>query len=427
MKYQEFLDYIYQRHSGNVKLGLDRINNILKEMNYPNLALKGIHIAGTNGKGSTAAMCEAMSIKYNFKTGLNTSPHLIDYRERIRLNGKNITFKDLLTVYKKWETILEKHEASFFEITTAMAFNYFQENNVENAIFEVGLGGRLDGTNPFAATVSIITTISLDHTKSLGDTIEKIAYEKAGIIKENTPVVLGKMDRTAIEVIKKIAGEKNAPVYEFGNDFDISDIHIDENGSTFNYHDQQIELPDLTINLLGKHQPYNAAIAIKAFSLFLQKIEKPFAETKIRKALININWPGRMQIIYKKPTVIIDGAHNEEGMRVLINNLEVLFPDKKIFFVLAILRDKNLEQIIKDVCSVSYKIYISKNKSTRAAEIEDQVEIVKQIHKNFETVMDVVEAVEKALSEAGKEDIIIISGSLYTISEVLKEKEKIFK
>jgi dihydrofolate synthase/folylpolyglutamate synthase len=426
VKYQEFLDYIYQRHSGNIKLGLDRIHNILKEMNYPNLALRGIHIAGTNGKGSTAAMCEAMSLKYNFKTGMNTSPHLVDYCERIRLNGKNITLKKLINIYKKWEPVFEKYEASFFEITTAMAFYYFQLNNVKTAIFEVGLGGRLDGTNPFAATVSIITTISLDHTKSLGDTIEKIAYEKAGIIKENTPVVLGKMDKTSVEVIEKIAWEKNAPAYEFGKDFDISDIHIDENGSTFNYHDPQIKLPGLTINLLGKHQPYNAAIAIKAFSLFLKRTGKPFDETKIRKALININWPGRMQIISRNPTVIIDGAHNEEGMKALRNNLEVLFPDKKIFFVLAILRDKNLEQIIKDVCSVSYKIFISKNKSTRAAEIENQVEIVKQIHKNFETVMDVVEAVEKALSEAGKEDIIIISGSLYTISEVLKEKEKLY-
>lgn len=425
MKYQEFLDYIYQRHSGNVKLGLDRINNILKEMNYPNLALRGIHIAGTNGKGSTAAMCEAMSLKYNFKTGLNTSPHLVDYRERIRLDGENINLKKLINIYKKWGPVFEKYEASFFEITTAMAFNYFQVNNVENAIFEVGLGGRLDGTNPFAATVSVITTISLDHTKSLGDTIEKIAYEKAGIIKENTPVVLGQMDRTSVEVIKKIALEKNAPVYEFGKDFDISDIHIDPNGSTFNYNDPQIELPDLTINLLGKHQPYNAAVAIKAFSLFLKKTGKPFDETKIRKALTNINWPGRMQIISKDPTVIIDGAHNEEGMRVLINNLKILFPDKKIFFVLAILRDKNLEQIIKDVCSVSYKIYISKNKSTRAAEIEDQLDIVKKHHTNFEIVMDVVDAAKQAISEAGKEDIIIISGSLYTISEVLKEKEKL--
>jgi dihydrofolate synthase/folylpolyglutamate synthase len=426
VKYQEFLDYIYQRHSGNVKLGLDRINNILKEMNYPNLALRGIHIAGTNGKGSTAAMCEAISLKYNFRTGLNTSPHLVDYRERIRLDGKNITLKKLINIYKKWELVFEKYEASFFEITTAMAFNYFQANNVENAIFEVGLGGRLDGTNPFAATVSIITTISLDHTKSLGDTIEKIAYEKAGIIKENTPVVLGKMDRTAVEVIKKKAEEKNAPVYEFGKDFDISNIHIDENGSTFNYHDPQIKLPGLTINLLGKHQPYNAAIAIKAFSFFLKRTGKPFDETKIRNALTIINWPGRMQIISKDPTVIIDGAHNEEGMKVLINNLKILFPDKKIFFVLAILRDKNLEQIIKDVCSVSYKIYISKNKSTRAAEIEDQLDIVKKHHTNFKIVMDVVDAAKKAISEAGKEDIIIISGSLYTISEVLKEKEKLY-
>ncbi len=280
-------------------------------MNYPNLALRGIHIAGTNGKGSTAAMCEAMSLKYNFKTGMNTSPHLVDYCERIRLDGKNITLKKLINIYKKWEPVFEKYEASFFEITTAMAFYYFQLNNVKTAIFEVGLGGRLDGTNPFAATVSIITTISLDHTKSLGDTIEKIAYEKAGIIKENTPVVLGKMDKTSVEVIKKIAREKNAPVYEIGKDFDISDIHIDENGSTFNYRDPQIELPDLTINLLGKHQPYNAAVAIKAFSLFLKKTGKSFDETKIRKALININWPGRMQIISRNPTVIIDGAHNE--------------------------------------------------------------------------------------------------------------------
>ena len=425
MKYQEFLDYIYQRHSGNVKLGLDRINNILKEMNYPNLALMGIHIAGTNGKGSTAAMCEAMSLKYNFKTGLNTSPHLVDYRERIRINGKNITLEKLIDSYKKWEPVFEKYEASFFEITTAMAFYYFHVNNVENAIFEVGLGGRLDGTNPFAATVSIITTISLDHTKSLGDTIEKIAYEKAGIIKENTPVVLGKMDRTSTEVIRKFAREKNAPVYEFGKDFDISDIHIDANGSTFNYHDPHIELPDLTINLLGKHQPYNAAIAIKAFSLFLKKAGTPIDETKIRKALTNINWPGRMQIISKNPTVIIDGAHNEEGMNALRNNLEVLFPDKKLFFVLAILRDKNLEQIIRDVCSVSYKIFISKNKSTRAAEIEDQLDIVKKHHTNFEIVMDVVEAAKKAISEADKEDIIIIAGSLYTISEVLKEREEL--
>lgn len=176
MKYQQFLDYIYQRHSGNVKLGLDRMHKILAAMNEPNLKLAGIHIAGTNGKGSTAAMCEALSLQHGITTGLNTSPHLIDYRERFRINGKNIDFTELLTTYRKWEKIFEKNEASFFEITTAMAFYIFHEKNVRNAIFEVGLGGRLDGTKPFSATVSAITSISYDHPKSLGESVEKIAF-----------------------------------------------------------------------------------------------------------------------------------------------------------------------------------------------------------------------------------------------------------
>ena len=235
MKYQEFLDYIYQRHSGNVKLGLERMENILKAMDFPNEKLKGIHIAGTNGKGSVAAICEALSLEYGLKTGLNTSPHLVDYRERIRINGKNIQLNELMQTYKKWQPVLEKNEASFFEITTAIAFHYFFQKQIENAIFEVGLGGRLDGTNPFAATVSVITTISYDHTKSLGDSIKKIAYEKAGILKNNTPLILGKMDKTASNIIKQVAADKNAPVYKLGKDFKISNPLIKESGTTFNY------------------------------------------------------------------------------------------------------------------------------------------------------------------------------------------------
>ncbi len=426
MKYQEFLDYIYQRHSGNVKLGLERMENILKAMDSPNEKLKGIHIAGTNGKGSVAAICEALSLEYGLRTGLNTSPHLVDYRERIRINGKNIQLNELMKTYKKWQSILEKNEASFFEITTAIAFYYFFQKQIENAIFEVGLGGRLDGTNPFAATVSVITTISYDHTKSLGNSIEKIAYEKAGILKNNTPLILGKIEKTASSIIKQIAADKNAPVYKLGKDFKISDLLIKENGTTFNYYSDKMELENLTLNLIGRHQAFNAAVAIKAFSIFLEKTGKKPEEQKIRKALKKVNWQGRMQILSRNPLVLIDGAHNEEGVKCLSENLKELFPGKKIYFVMAILRNKNLKSIIRNICSVSYKVYVSKNKSTRAAKIEDQVEIVKQNHQNFETVYDVVEAVEKALSEASKNDIIVISGSLYTISEVIKEKASIF-
>ncbi|MBT5421148.1 MAG: bifunctional folylpolyglutamate synthase/dihydrofolate synthase [Candidatus Cloacimonetes bacterium] len=425
MKYQEFLDYIFQRHSGNVKLGLDRMQNILKSMGSPNKNLLGIHIAGTNGKGSTAAMCEALSIQYGMKTGLNTSPHLVDYRERIRLNGINIELEELISTYKKWESVLEENEASFFEITTAMAFDIFYANKLDNAIFEVGLGGRLDGTNPFASTVSVITTISFDHTKSLGDTIEKIAFEKAGIIKKNTPLILGNITEEAKKVIKKRASKFNAPILEYGRDFSISNIRVNELGTSFNYQSHELNLENITVNLLGKHQACNAATAISAFIMFLHKTNRKINEQKIYDALANVNWQGRMQIISQKPIVIIDGAHNEEGIRALRDNLTEIFPNKKIYFVLAILRDKNLGNIIKNICSVSYKIYITKNKSARAAEIEDQVRFVKLHDKPFEIHEDVTAATKKAISDANEDDIVMISGSLYTISEVIKEKTSI--
>lgn len=426
MKYQEFLDYIYQRHSGNVKLGLDRMLNILDKMGNPNKKLRGIHIAGTNGKGSTAAICEALSLEYGIKTGLNTSPHLVDYRERIRVNGKNIKLYELIKSYKKWQPIFEKNEASFFEITTSMAFYYFIKNKVENAIFEVGLGGRLDGTNPFTPTVSVITTISYDHTKSLGNALEKIAYEKAGIIKKNTPLILGKMDKIASEIIKKIAEEKDAPIYEFEKDFNVSNISFSESGTEFDFKSRMLNLEKLSTNLIGRHQAYNSATAIMTFLIFLEEINKTIDTYKIRKALRKVNWQGRMEILSKTPLVLIDGAHNEEAIKCLSQNLKELFPDKKIYFVMAILRDKNLKSIIKNICDVSYKIYISKNKSTRAAEIEDQVKFVQQDHNNYEIISDVVKATQKAISEAQEEDVIVISGSLYTISEVLKAEEYIF-
>lgn len=424
MKYQEFLEYIYKRHSGNVKLGLERMKSILKAMEYPNEKLEGIHIAGTNGKGSTAAICEALSREFDFSTGMNTSPHLVDYRERIRINGKNIETEELISTYKNWESVFEENNASFFEITTAMAFALFFSNKIETSIFEVGLGGRLDGTNPFASTVSVITSISLDHTKSLGATIEKIAYEKAGIIKNDTPVILGNIPKIAKKVIKKKAKELDAPILEFGSDFSISNIVVDQSGTSFDYRSPTLELNNVKVNLLGKHQSFNAAVAITAFHVFLQKTNRKIDKQKIKDALKKVNWPGRMQIISQKPTVIIDGAHNEEGVRTLKNNLKKLFPNKNIYFVLAILRDKNLENIIKDICEISTKIFISKNKSKRAAEIVDQVNFVKQHNKPYEIYDNVTSAVKHAIDSANDDDIVMISGSLYTVSEVLQQPLK---
>ena len=420
MNYEQFLEHIYQRHSGNVKLGLDRMLAILQSMNHPEQKLSGFHIAGTNGKGSTAAMIEAISIYHNLSTGLNTSPHLVDYRERIRINRNQISFDELYEIYTKFEHIFNEYEASFFEITTAIAFYYFYIKNVDVSIFEVGLGGRLDGTNPFNSDIAVITTIAYDHTKSLGNSLEKIAFEKAGIIKEDKPVVLGKLPKVALDKINEVAKEKNAQVFQYDKYFSVSHIKLGQTGTTFDFHSDILDIKNVTTNLLGYHQATNAGVAVYAFIKYMQIKGLRVDYKKIKNALKNVIWKGRMQILSYNPTVIIDGAHNEEGISLLVKNIREIFPDKKIYFVMAILRDKKLDAIIKMISSIAYKIYISKNNSTRAAELDIQEDLVKKYHNNYTIIPDVANATEKAIKEASDDDVVLISGSLYTISEVLK-------
>ncbi|MDP8219920.1 MAG: folylpolyglutamate synthase/dihydrofolate synthase family protein [Candidatus Stygibacter frigidus] len=421
MNYKELLEYIYERHSGNVKLGLDRMLNILKSMDEPNQKLNGIHVAGTNGKGSTCAMLESLCMAHGHKTGLNTSPHLVDYRERIRINGKNILADDLIRMYLKWEDVFREYEASFFEITTAMAFYYFWEQQVDTAIFEVGLGGRLDGTNPFAASVAAITSISFDHVKSLGNTIKKIAWEKAGIIKPGQDVVLGDISEEAYEVISGICQHREAKISRFGKDYKIENIELKEDGTFFDYSDENVTWKGLGVNLIGEHQAFNAGVAIRAFIKMMHKRNEDIDLYKVKSALNSIQWQGRMQVLQKEPIVLLDGAHNEEGIGILVKNLRKIYSDRKIIFVLAILRDKNLEKMIKDVCSIADKLIISKNKSNRAAEVAEQVEFAEKYEADYETTSDVVSGLKRALSIADKDDIVIVSGSLYTISEILAE------
>jgi len=421
MTYQELLKYIYERHSGNVKLGLDRMLSILYAMDNPNLKLRGIHVAGTNGKGSTCAMLEALCLETGQKTGLNTSPHLIDYRERIRIDGLNICVEDLIRLYQQWQQVFEENEASFFEITTAIAFAHFWEIKVETAIFEVGLGGRLDGTNPFAAQVAAITSISFDHVRSLGNSLPKIAWEKSGIIKPHQKVVLGTVPEAALNVIKKTCEEKKADLLQLGIDFRISNIRLYEKITTFDYTDENVTIKDLSVNLSGKHQAYNGGVAVRSFIEWQHANETDLNETVIRKGLQNVNWIGRMQVIHEHPTVLIDGAHNEEGINLLVKSISEIYSDRRLLVVLAILRDKKLEQMISQISNLANKLIISKNKSKRAAEIEDQVRFAEKYSSDYETSKDVVTATRRALEQANPEDVIIITGSLYTISEVLAE------
>jgi dihydrofolate synthase/folylpolyglutamate synthase len=424
MKQQELLDFIYQRHSGNVKLGLERMFSMLTEMGNPHKKLPGIHIAGTNGKGSCAAMCEAMGLAHGLQTGLNTSPHLVEYNERIRINGIPVSYDEIMDVYSQWQPVFEKNEASFFEISTAFAFYLFDKYQLDFSIFEVGLGGRLDGTNPFQSTVTAITSISFDHIKSLGESLEEIAREKAGILKKEIPLVLGKLPQHAVHVILEKAMENNCEVFQFGKNIFAENIRFDTKGTVFDYCSSELELPNLTINLLGKHQASNAAVAIKSFELFQKKMNRTVNPELIRFALQKINWQGRMQIINHNPMVILDGAHNEEGIHVLVENLKAMFTCKRFIFVVAILRDKKLDAMLAELCSVSKLMLISKNNSTRAAELEEQVEIVKNYTQEFKAIYDIRSAVQFALTQAADDEVIVVCGSLYTIAEVLQNSHQ---
>jgi len=475
MNYEDFLKEIYIRHSTNVKLGLERMYALLEKMGYPNQKLQGIHVAGTNGKGSVCATLESLLRSYGFSTGLNTSPHLIDYTERFRINGENITPDELMSLYSRYEHLFAETEASFFEITTALAFALFVEKKIHSSIIEVGLGGRLDGTNPFNSTVTVITSISLDHPKSLGDTIPMIAYEKAGIIKSGIPVVIGSMPNEARNEILKVAHSKNAPTYIIDNDFFIKNITLSVEATYFDYSfpKYNIHLENLSTNLLGRHQAHNVALALTAFFIYLSVertashtvgtafmpsetertafipsetertvfipsetertafmpsetertafIPSETERTALMPSLRSINWFGRLQVLNRDPLIVIDGAHNEEGVSTLIENILEMFPDRKYHFLVAILRDKRLDNMIREICKIAEIIYISKNSSDRAADIEEQVDVAIECGTPFYADADIVSSAKKCIAGLNpKTDMMIVTGSLYTIAELLK-------
>jgi len=424
MDYSEFLTYIFQRFSGNVKLDLERITGVMNDMRNPQTRLKGIHIGGTNGKGSACAACEAMLLAHGLKTGMNTSPHLIDYCERFRLNGKNVDFQTILSLFQRYEDIFNKWEASFFEITTAIAFQLFAENDTDAVVIEVGLGGRLDATNLFVPTVSAITTIGLDHVKTLGGTLEQIAFEKAGIIKPNVPLVLGRIEASPLKVILDRAAEKGAPVFLPEKDYLVNNINNTFEGLKFDYQFRNYKFAALQSNLLGRHQADNLALALTVFLLFGEAEGIAISEEKIRFGLQNIRWMGRMQVFRQEPTVIIDGAHNLQGVEALTANLREMFPERKFLFVVSILADKAYEQMLKMLCPLAKRFYISKNTSERAAEIEVQSAVVMAEGIECKTEQSVQEAYQTALTDALPNDIIIGAGSLYTVAEIIACEEK---
>ena len=461
MTYDETIKFLYSLEKFGIKLGLESISNLLVLLNDPHQKFKSIHIAGTNGKGSTAAMIASILESAGYKTALYTSPHLQDFRERIRINGVMIPEEDVIELTELIRNRIYNHSElslTFFEFTTAMAFLYFAREKVDFAVVEVGMGGRLDATNVLNPVLSIITEIDIEHTEHLGEDIKSITREKGGIIKENGTVILSSHKPDVIETIESICKDKQAKLYRIQKDFigerENTDIHsqqfkfIDSHLEIFNL---QSSIFNLKIPLLGKYQIINASTAIKA-SLILPSLIPPLQrggsrggvkidESAIREGLKNVKWQGRLEIVAENPIIILDGAHNPAAAKVLSEELrefkygkatknsyplageekgEGAVKGRRLILIIGILKDKDYKGIISFLAPLSDYIIIIKPKSPRSRAPEDlKTESLKYTDK-AEVIEDISDAVSKARSIVSNNDIICITGSFFTVGEARK-------
>lgn len=426
MNYTEALNYIHSTRTFGIKLGLENISKLLELLGNPQKNLKFIHVAGTNGKGSTSSFISNMLIEEGYKVGLFTSPYLEKFTERIRINNKEIDEERLAHIT---ETIKEKvveminlgyNHPTEFEIVTAIALKFYYEENTDIVVLEVGLGGRYDSTNvidkPIAA---VITPIAMDHVNILGDTLEKIAYEKAGIIKEDSIVISAKQEKEAMDVIKNVVNEKNGEL----NIIDESDINIletNEFGSTFNYKNNDSTYNDLKIKLLGEHQVANASLALKTILTLKEKKLINVSNDSILNGLYNTTWIGRLEVLRRSPTFVIDGAHNTHGANSLRKSIQNIFNYNNLILGIGMLGDKDVESVVSLLAPLAHKIIITEAKMPRAKKAEDLAKIIEKYNGNYIIEEEINNAVKTVMDEAGKDDLIVFSGSLYIIGDVRK-------
>ncbi|NLL62077.1 MAG: bifunctional folylpolyglutamate synthase/dihydrofolate synthase [Candidatus Atribacteria bacterium] len=423
--YKEAIDYIYNLNKYGIKLGLNNISGLLSIFDNPHLKTKVIHIAGTNGKGSTAAVLHSILQKANYKVGLYTSPHLVSFQERMKINGEYITQDEVCALLKRLKPAIKKiahtegyKHPTFFEVVTAMAFLYFYEKNVDFAIMEVGLGGRLDATNICRPLVSIVTHLGFDHMEQLGNTLSEIAAEKGAIIKQNTAIISGQQLPEAAQVIEKIAQEKEAPLYIYGEQFKAVLENSLLKGNYFNYSGIYYKIINLFVPLAGEYQLENASLAIAAAELLNNNGFKINKESIIEGAR-HAQWPGRFEIIREKPLVILDGAHNPDGVTQFMKNLKRLIPDKNIIAVLGVFQDKDFTAIVKTIVTQINKVILTMADNPRATPTTVLMEEVSRYmdKKHISETNSVAAAIDKALQIAREDEIIIITGSLYTVGE----------
>lgn len=438
--YQNTLDYLYSFVDFSLtraslwstdQFDLTRMYNLMERLGNPQFSYPAIHIAGTKGKGSVAAMCESALRAAGYKTGLYTSPHLHEYTERIQVGGIPIHKTDLVALVDQVRSIIDSIEKlTTFEITTALAFLFFQHEKIDAAVVEVGLGGRLDATNVLSPIVSVITSISYDHTMILGNTLAEIAFEKAGIIKPGIPIVLSPQKPESRKVIEEIARERNAQLIDVGKRYQYSPLERSLGMQSFLIRDVRSGSGDngrdtspvpepvrLEIPLLGDHQVENAATAYAALDEF-QSRSLSLSSQAIQQGFANTAWIGRFEILSLDPTVIVDAAHNRDSAQKLNQTIHTYLPERPVTLVFGASEDKDIQGMLEELMPLVDRLILTRSFHPRSADTNVLEEIARPFRKPVHIYQDVVDALGFALQEYYPGQIILATGSLFIAAGV---------
>jgi dihydrofolate synthase / folylpolyglutamate synthase len=420
--YSEALDWIHARLRLGIKPGLARMEWMMERLGSPELKMKTVHIGGTNGKGSTVTFLRSILEAEGYSVGTFTSPYIEQFNERISVNGKPISDEEILHLTNIIVPLADELEATElggpteFEVITAMSFYYFANvNQVDIVLYEVGLGGRFDSTNIIQPIASIITNIGLDHTSILGHTYEEIAFEKAGIIKEGVPIFTAVKNANAINVIKEQAKKMHAPLYLLNQEFSISNHRPTPAGEEFTLESANQHFTQLEINMIGQHQTENAALAVMAAQSINQDESFSISENAIRTGLKKAYWPGRFEIISNNPLIIIDGAHNDEGISALVHELSNRYSNHSVHIVFAALKDKKLDQMIAQLDQIADEISFVSFDFPRATDAVDLYAISHANNKKFSEKWD--SHLANCIQNLQPNSVLVVTGSLYFISE----------
>lgn len=424
MNYEESIEFIHSTYKFGSKLGLENITRLTELLGNPQDSYKIIHVAGTNGKGSTSNMIHDVLMASGYKTGLFISPFLEEFTERIQVNKHHIDKESLAKitslVKEKIAVMLEEgyNHPTEFEVVTAIGFKYFQEQNIDFLVLEVGMGGRFDATNVVKNTlVSVITSISYDHMEYLGDTLEKIAFEKAGIIKENSNVIIYPQGENVVKTIQNIAEDKNSNVYlvDMNN---IEKTRGNLTGQWFNYLKKDVfNLHETKMNFLGEHQLYNVLTALRALEI-IKTSGYNVTEKSIEEGLFTCRFAGRFEILRENPVIVLDGGHNINGIEYFSKAVKENFKDNKITLFFGMLKDKNPEEVLPFIIPLCKRVYTLTPNNPRAMKSEDLAALIRK-HSEIEvTHLETYEDTIPLLQNADKEDCIAFVGSLYMIGDI---------